>query len=181
MVDLFCYAGLCLVLSNLSCLDLVKYGFLVRVPSLVLLVSIPALEHPAAASIDSTRGCQHRQYLGMPAHTVPEAASTDSTWGCRREGQWRGCSMGVLSAVQSLPAVPHLSRHVAVATRLASAPPPSAPIGCSFVSVSRLKSWGSSNAGWDGSLCNRFPVPVHTQLYTLPATSASAFRLKGFP
>ena len=43
-----------------------------------------------------------------------------------------------------------------------------------------VQPWGSSNAGWDGCVCNCFPTPVHTiiQCAVLSATPAIALRLK---
>ena len=37
---------------------------------------------------------------------------------------------------------------------------------CLFVSVAYLKPWGSSNVGWEGSVYNHFPTPVHTATHT---------------
>ena len=51
-----------------------------------------------------------------------------------------------------------------------------------LASVSQLKPWGSSNAGWESSVCNLYPTPEHSVKHTnavMPVTLAAVPRLRG--
>ena len=47
---------------------------------------------------------------------------------------------------------------------------------CVFVSIPQLKAWGSPGTGWEGSVCNRFPILLLIAIHTCFFFSAKTLR-----